>query len=241
MAGHPGLVVGRARNGAAAGEAGHGVLLGVQADVAAGGGDRLQRRLGRQQHQETGRAEAAALLRAIRVEVDDRGGPARLAPRARHLGHHAGQRAAVVEVPVRQEDGLDRGEVDRQPARVVQPHLGRRADVEQHRVAAVAAAAGQQRREAVARDAQVLECLAALAAVRDGARRRPRHVPGQLRQLRHPLVHARQRVGLVVDHDQNPAFIERRAIHALFLAPARAESLAGLRRHGGLGYSSSIT
>ena len=136
-------------------------------------------------------------------------GPARPAARraARDRTDGDRQAAAVVPVPVRQEDGLDGGQIEVQPGRVVEPHVAVRADVEQHAARLVADAAGDEHREPMAGHAEVVEGghhVVAGAAGRRRAAQQRRH----LRQLGHTGIDARQGVGLVVDDDGEHELIE---------------------------------
>jgi hypothetical protein len=84
-----------------------------------------------------------------------------------------------------------------------------RADVEQQAVLLPLAAPRDQHGKSVAGAAQLVEDDLALMPIVGAARRRACGALNDLGNLRHALVHARQRVGLVVDHDEDFQLVER--------------------------------
>ncbi len=109
----------------------------------------------------------------------------------------------MVEMPVRQEDVLDRREVDRQSPSIVEPDVGIGSDIEQQAAFHATPAARHQYREPVTSAAELIEDGLAVMAFVLAARRSSRGEVDDLRNLGHALIDARERIGLVVDHDQN--------------------------------------
>ena len=126
-----------------------------------------------------------------------------LPARGGDLGRDLGQRAAVVEVPVREEDHLDGREIDAEPRCVLTPDRRGGTDVEEHRVLLAPESSRDEHREAVARDAEVRVGLVTAVAVLGGAcGGDATEVAGHLGDLRDALVDAREGVRLVVDDDE---------------------------------------
>ena len=98
--------------------------------------------------------------------------------------------AAVVRVPVREAHGFDGPQPDAEPTRVLQPDLGGRSDVEEDRALFGAAPPPDQRREAVAGEAQMPPGLDAVMAVLGRKMGNTRDQPPELGKLRHTFIHA---------------------------------------------------
>src|SRR5262249_61252021 len=101
-----------------------------------------------------------------------------------------GAPAAVVGVPVREAHGCDGREPDAEPTRVLQPDLGGGADVEEDRALFGAAPPRDQRREAVAGEAQMPPRLDAVMAVLGRKMGNTRDQSPELGKLRHTFIHA---------------------------------------------------
>ncbi len=212
MAGKPGLVGRHARDRAAAEEEATTDEVGVGRlhDAAAGGCNGLEVRFGRQQHQRAVRGHQAALIGAVGVQVDDeRRRRAGAGARRGDRSHHLRQPAAVVVMPVGEEHALDAREVDGEPCGVGQPHVRIGADVEQHRVSLGAAAACREHGVTVAGAAQLVEYDLAFMALVHAVGCAAREQVHDFRDLGHPVVDAGQRVGLVVDDDEQVQCIKR--------------------------------
>ena len=119
-------------------------------DLAAGLRDGLERGLLRKQEHRPARQQNAALIRPARMQIDDRPGQAGRGTGRADGANDLRKRAAVIEMPVRQEHPLDGREVDGEAARVVEPEVGIGADVEEHAVLAPVAPPGDQHGESVA-------------------------------------------------------------------------------------------
>ena len=137
-----------------------------------------------------------------------------------------GKTTAVIPVPVRQEDRVDRGEVDAEAVGVVDPDVAVGADVEQHRVALVADPTRQENRQPVTGHAQVIEHRDAVVAGVLAHGWSTCQVRSHFRQLRHTGVDARQRVGLVVDDDRQSL---RRAVGIWLLRSSSPPVVSGCR------------
>src|SRR5215469_4519951 len=142
------------------------------------------------------------------MQVDDRPRKTGAGPRLSDGGDDLWKPAAMIEMPVRQEDVLDRREVDRQSPSIVEPDVGIGPDVEQQAAFHAAPAARHQYREPVTGAAELIEDRLAVMAFVLAARRGPRGEVHDLRNLGHALIDARERIGLVVDHDQNLQLVE---------------------------------
>ena len=148
------------------------VDVGAAPYVAAGGLELLERGLGRQQREIPGGCLHPPLVGTVGMQIDDRcratGSAAGLGDR----GHDRGKASRVIGVPVRQEDPLDLGEVKTDALRVVEPHVGIGADVEQRHSLVVARSAANQYREPVAGNTEVVEHAGPDVAVVGHPRRR---------------------------------------------------------------------
>ena len=105
-------------------------------------------------------------------------------------GHHPWEPAAVVRVPVREAHGFDGREPDAEPTRVFQRDLGGGSDVEEDRALFGAAPPRDQRREAVAGEAQMPPGLDAVMAVLGRKMGHTRDQSPELGKLRHTSIHA---------------------------------------------------
>ena len=206
-----GFVAGLTRDVAAGEEEiGDNVHVGVGDDAAAGCLDRFERRLGREHGEDVEWREDAALVGPVGVDVDDERRTSGAVAGGGDGGDDGGDAAGVVPMPVRQEQHVDAGQVDRQPFGVGEPDIAVGADVEQHRCRAVALSCCGERGEAVAGDAELVEgddtvVTIVLASGRDA----PEQV-GDFGELRHAWGDAREGVGGVVDDDRDGELVEVR-------------------------------
>ena len=72
---------------------------------------------------------------------------------------HFGKRAAVIEVPVRQENALDCREIDAETPGVVKPDAGVGTSVEEHAALLPASTTGDQHRETVTAAAKLVDTV----------------------------------------------------------------------------------
>lgn len=114
----------------------------------------------------------------------------------------------MIEMPMRQEDALDAGEIDVQPARVVEPELRVGANIEQHAAQLTVPAASDEYGKTVTSASQLVEHRLAFMALEVATWRPARGEVNDLRNLRYTGVDARQGVGLVVHDDQDFQFVE---------------------------------
>ena len=91
---------------------------------------------------------------------------------------------------MRQAHGVDGREPNAEPTRVLQPDVGGRSDVEEDRAFFGAASPRDQRREAVAGEAQMRPWLDAVMAVDGRAMGNTRDQSPELGKLRHTFIHA---------------------------------------------------
>src|SRR5437868_219242 len=96
----------------------------------------------------------------------------------------------MIRVPVREAHGFDGREADVEATRVLQPDLGRGSDVEEDRALFGAAPARDQRREAVAGEAQMPPGLDAVMAVLGREMGNTRDQSPKLGKLWHTFIHA---------------------------------------------------
>ena len=87
----------------------------------------------------------------------------------------------MIRVPMRKALGFNRCEPDSEPARVIQPDVGGRSDVDEDRVLFGAASASDESREAVAGEAQIPPWLDGVMAIDGRTMGKTRDQPG------HPL------------------------------------------------------
>jgi hypothetical protein len=118
----------------------------------------------------------------------------------------------VVEVPVREKEALDHGEIDPQPRRVLLPYRRVGPHVVEQRVSPVAAPPCDEDGEAVASATETIEHHLARMSRKLALRRQAREEACRLGHLRDARVDAGERVGLVVDDDRQPKFVQRRDV-----------------------------
>jgi hypothetical protein len=106
-----------------------GAIMGY--DLTAGLPDVFKGRLLRQHYHRPAGQQDAPLVRTIGVEIDERLREARRQPRLANRGDDPWKTAAVIEMPVRQQDVFDCREVDRKSPRIFEPQVGIRADIEE--------------------------------------------------------------------------------------------------------------
>ena len=196
--------------------------------VAASRLDGFDRRLGRQHREVVERRQNPPLVGTLGVDVDDKGRPSRTISRGGDRGHHGGDAAGVVPVPVRQEQHVDARQVECQPLGVCEPDITIGADIEQHCRRAVPLSCGCERREAVTRHAQVVEGDDAVVPVMFAARRDASEQVCELGKLRYSRGDTRERVGCVVDDDRDGEFVElgsRDQLLELLTGSVTAESM----------------
>ena len=135
------------------------------------------------------------------------GRPALLARRG-DRGDDSRDAAGVVPVPVRQEQHVDAREVDGEPLGVGEPDIAVRPDVEEDRLCLRSSSRGGEGREAVTRDAEVIEADDAVVPVVLANGRDPAEQVRKLGKLRNAGRDARERVGRVVDDDRDRELVE---------------------------------
>src|SRR5262249_10302518 len=104
--------------------------------------------------------------------------------------HHLREPAAMIRMPMREAHSIDGGEPDAEPARVLQPDLGGGADVEEDRALFGAEPPRDQRREAVAGEAQMPPGLDAVMAVVGRKMGNTGDQSPELGKLRHAFIYA---------------------------------------------------
>src|SRR5262249_2973847 len=178
-----GLIVGHAVDLAAAEkETTHnGMRVALPDDLTAGATDLREGGLAREHDPHPARQQNAALVGPVRMQVDDRPCEPGRGPRIANGRDDLRKAAAVIEMPVGQEDVFDRGEIDPEPPGIIEPEVGIGADVEQHAVLGRSTAASDQDREPMASTAELIEDGLAVVSVMPAARRRPR---GEVDDLR---------------------------------------------------------
>ena len=185
--------------------------IGVFDDLPTGRLDGVDGGLGREHREHVERGEDPALVRPVRMHVHDQRRSAGATSCFGDRLDHGGDPARMVPMPVRQEQHVDAGEVDRQALGVGHPHVAVGTDVEEDRRRLVPHPALGEGREPVAGDAEVVEGDDAVVAVVLSHRWEPAEQVGHLGELRNTWRDARQRVGGVVDDDGDGELIERRA------------------------------
>src|SRR6516162_7979896 len=126
-------------------------------DLAAGLCDVFERRFLRKHDHHAARQQDAALVRPVRMKIDDRPAKPEAGTCLADSCNDSWKTAAVVEMPVRQENVLDRGEIDPEPSGIVEPDVWIGADIEQHAALPVASPTGNQHRESVTGAAQLIK------------------------------------------------------------------------------------
>jgi hypothetical protein len=106
-----------------------GAIMGY--DLTAGLPDVVEGRLLRQHYYRPAGQQHAPLVRTIGVEIDERLCEARRQSRLGNRGDDPWETAAVIEMPVRQQDVSDCREVDLKSPRIFEPQVGIRADIEE--------------------------------------------------------------------------------------------------------------
>src|SRR5215472_1754186 len=91
------------------------------------------------------------------MQIDDRRRETRGGSGCGDSGYDFRETAAVIEMPVRQEDVLDAREIDAESPRVVEPEVGIGADIEEHAVSQLPPAARDQYGETVTGAAKLIE------------------------------------------------------------------------------------
>ena len=139
-------------------------------------------------------------------------------------------------MPVRQEQHVDAREVDGEPLGVGEPDITVRSDVEQHGCRVVSSSRGGEGREAVTRDAEVVEADNAVVPVVLAAGRDPAEQVRQFGKLRRAGSDARERVGCVVDDDRDGELVEfgccvRACCHRSMLPAPAGDGLRRDRAH----------
>ncbi len=133
-------------------------------------------------------------------------------------------------MPMRQEDAVDRSQLDPEPCCVVKPRTAVRADVEQDAAHFVPVSSSQEHREPVAGNAQVLKRTHAGVPVVVASWWHPLQERCHFGDLVDARVDTRQGVGLVVDHDDHLEVVQHGEVidaHRTMLAPAGLDSQAG--------------
>src|SRR5438128_6377269 len=114
VSGEAGFVARLARDVAAGEkEVANGVRVGVCGDCAAGRLDGFDRGVGRKHREIVERGQEPALIGSIGVNVDDEWGETRALTRLGNRGYDGSDAAGMVPVPVRKEQHLDAGQVER--------------------------------------------------------------------------------------------------------------------------------
>src|SRR4051812_34298879 len=210
MAGKPGLIRRDALDPAAPEKESvqEGVVFRMPGDAGTRRREVLKPGLGREQDHHAARKENSALIRPVWMNIHEwRLAPGGL-PGLGDCREDLRQRAAMVEMPVREEDSLDRGEVDAQAVCVVLPDRCIRPYVEEQSVQPIAAPRGREHGEAMAAAAEAVEHDLARMPCEVLRRRWPSEMAHYLGGLRNAVVHAGQRVRLVVDHDRQSQLVE---------------------------------
>ena len=204
------------------------VLRRLSDHVPAGSLELIEARLLRQQDHGPGWQHDSALVWPVRVHIDERRGQPAVPAGGGDRRDYFRESAAVVEMPMGEEDALDRRNVDTEAGRVLHPDRRVRPHVEQQTVLPIPATSRSKNGQAVAR---------ATALVEEHVSRMPTEFPrggralqeaADLPDLRHPRIDARERVCLVVDHDGQAQLVEGRD---LFLAHGESVSLRGSALH----------
>jgi hypothetical protein len=112
--------------------------------LASGSSDVFESRLLRHHQHHPARQQDGALIRPVRMKINNWPGDARSRPRLRDGGDDFWKTATVIEMPVRQEDAFDCREINPKPPCIVEPEVGIGADVEEHAMLLFASAAGEQ-------------------------------------------------------------------------------------------------
>src|SRR5258708_4548601 len=119
--------------------------------------DRVKARLLREQDHRTAWQKNSALIRPVRMEVNDRRRESQLPASIRDRRYHFREPAAMVEVPVREKNDLDRRQVYAETGGIGLPDVGIGTHVEEQGVLPIAAPPRRQNREAVAGTALAVE------------------------------------------------------------------------------------
>src|SRR5689334_17772094 len=168
----------------------------------------MQSGLRREQDHHSGRQQDSTLIRPVRVDVHERRFEASPPPRLGYRRDDLRQCPAVIEVPVRKEDTLDRRQVDAESRGVVLPDRSVRTHVEKQRVLPIAAGGGGEHREPVTGATKTVEHHLARMAFELARGGQTTDEAGHLGRLRDALVNAGQRVRLVVHDDGQPELVE---------------------------------
>ena len=118
---------------------------------------RRESRLLRKHDHHAARHQYAALVRPVRMKIDDRPTKVETGSCLADSCNDSWKTAAMVEMPVRQENVLDCGKIDPEPSGIVEPDVWIGSDIEQHAALPVAPATGNQHRESVTGAAELIE------------------------------------------------------------------------------------